>query len=165
MKSQIEILNKLSIDRKIMRMAYQIWELNHNEKEIVLIGIKDCGLVLANRLGTVLKEISPLGITILEFSLNKQQPLHELPSISENLNNKAVILVDDVSNSGKTLTYAMKPVLDYNPSKILIAVLVDRQHKVFPISPDIVGHALATTIQDSILINYKGKEILSAHLV
>lgn len=76
-----------------------------------------------------------------------------------------MVLVDDVTNSGRTLLYAMRPLLDFNLKKIMIAVLVDRKHKSFPVSPDIVGHSIATTLQEHIEVECKGEEIMAAYLV
>jgi pyrimidine operon attenuation protein/uracil phosphoribosyltransferase len=74
------------------------------------------------------------------------------------------LLVDDVANSGKTLLYAMKPLLEFSLKKILVAVLVDRKHKSFPISPDIVGHSIATTLQEQIIVESNGTKITGAYL-
>ena len=75
-----------------------------------------------------------------------------------------IIVIDDVSNSGKTLLYAMKPFIEYNPKKIQILVLVERTHTSFPVRPDYVGLSIATTIQEHIFVEVKGEEVTGAYL-
>jgi pyrimidine operon attenuation protein/uracil phosphoribosyltransferase len=68
------------------------------------------------------------------------------------LDNKTILLVDDVANTGKTMYYALKPIMEFSPKKVQIAVLVDRQHKLFPVSSDFVGLSLSTTMQEHISV-------------
>jgi pyrimidine operon attenuation protein/uracil phosphoribosyltransferase len=75
-----------------------------------------------------------------------------------------VILVDDVANSGRTITYALNPILQFNIRKIMVAVLVDRKHKSFPIASDIVGLSMATTLQEHIEVEIEGDKITSVYL-
>jgi len=163
-KQRVLILDKERIDRKLQRMAYELWESNSNETAVTLIGIEGSGLAVAQSLASRLQAISPLQVFVLSMKLNKRKPLAEEVKIDEDLNGRSVILVDDVANSGKTLLYAMKPVLNSEPKHIMIAVLVDRKHKSFPVSPDIVGHTVATTMQEHIEVETNGSEILAAYL-
>src|SRR5690606_35574144 len=107
---------------------------------------------------------SPLKINFTTLALNKIDPLAESIVISGNFDNKIVVLVDDVANSGKTLLYGLKPILDCKPTKIMICVLVDRKHKNFPIIPDIIGHSVSTTLQDNIIVTYNNSIISGAYL-
>ncbi|MCC6186249.1 MAG: phosphoribosyltransferase [Chitinophagaceae bacterium] len=152
------------IDLKIQRMAYQIWEQNAAVSELVLIGIADNGCVLAEILATQLRSISPLKISIIRLEVDKANPLNSAPSISEDLNGQSVILVDDVSNSGKVALYALRAITAYMPSKISIAVLVDRKHKNYPVHPNIVGHSLSTTLQENITVVSDGTKLLGVYL-
>lgn len=163
-KERTIILDKERIDWKMQRMAYQIWENNSDEKELTLIGIEGSGLVVAKSLSRRLQEISPLKVNVLSLKMNKRQPLKGDLTIDEDLNKKSVVLVDDVANSGKTLLYALRPILDYDPKKVLIAVLVDRRHKSYPVAPDIVGHSVATTLQEHIEVETEGDYITAAFL-
>lgn len=163
-KERTIILDKERIDWKMQRMAYQIWENNSDEKELTLIGIEDSGLVVAKSLSRRLQEISPLKVNVLSLKMNKRQPLKGDLTIDEDLNKKSVVLVDDVANSGKTLLYALRPILDYDPKKVLITVLVDRRHKSYPVAPDIVGHSVATTLQEHIEVETEGDYITAAFL-
>lgn len=159
------ILDQQKIALKLQRMAYQIWEKNSGEKEIVLIGIEGSGIVVAQALAKHLKEISPLKVVEQRINLDKKNPLITPAKLEGNFNNKTIILVDDVANSGRTLLYAMKPLLEHNIKKILLAVLVDRKHKSFPIVPDIVGHTIATTLQEHIEVECDNKKVNAVYLL
>lgn len=161
---RVLLLNQEQIDAKLLRMAYQIWEANSNESEIEIIGVKDGGVAVARNLIALLKKISPLKVNFSDIGLNKLAPLTEPIVFNGNFDNKIVILVDDVANSGKTLLYALKPLLDCNPAKIMICVLVDRKHKNYPIIPDIIGHSVSTTLQDHIVVTYENDKISGAYL-
>jgi len=164
MNNQISILSATQIAQKLRRMAYEIYEQNSNEKEIILIGIEHGGAIVAKNLSTILSKISPLKVIILPLSINKKAPLKDNLVIETSLTKKSIILIDDVANSGKTLMYALKPILAYEPSKIKVAVLVDRKHKNYPITPDIIGHSVSTTIQEKIIVNYEDEQLTGAFL-
>jgi len=163
--NKIQILTEAQIDQKLKRMAYEIWENNSEVDELLIIGIKDTGAAVAGRIVEVLKEISPLNIKYSDLVINKKSPLQEDITLNlDTLNNKNVVLVDDVANSGKTLLYALKPLMDFEPAKIQVAVLVDRKHKNFPVTPDIIGHSVSTTIQEHIIVQYENGRLTGAHL-
>jgi pyrimidine operon attenuation protein / uracil phosphoribosyltransferase len=163
--NKIQILTAAQIDQKLKRMAYEIWEKNSEEKEIFIIGIEETGAAVASKIAEILQEISPLKIKFSTLVINKKSPLQQdIRLNADALNNKAVVLIDDVANSGKTLLYALKPLMDFEPAKIQVAVLVDRKHKNFPVTPDIIGHSVSTTIQEHIIVNYEQGKLTGAHL-
>jgi pyrimidine operon attenuation protein / uracil phosphoribosyltransferase len=163
--NKIQILTAAQIDQKLKRMAYEIWEKNSEEKEIFIIGIEETGAAVASKIAEILQEISPLKIKFSTLVINKKSPLQQdIMLNADALNNKAVVLIDDVANSGKTLLYALKPLMDFEPAKIQVAVLVDRKHKNFPVTPDIIGHSVSTTIQEHIIVNYEQGKLTGAHL-
>lgn len=163
--NKIAILSAAQIEQKLRRMAFEIWEKNNEEKEIYIIGIEEVGAAVALKISEILQEISPLKIRFNTLKIEKKAPLSNIiDTPKESYNNKTVILIDDVANSGKTLLYALKPIMDFEPSKIQVAVLVDRKHKNFPITPDIIGHSVATTIQENIIVNYENGKFTGAHL-
>ena len=127
-KKQVLILDKETIAHKLRRMAYEIWERNSDERELVLVGIEKGGKILADNLTTILREISPLEIHCLSISINKKKPLNHAIEVEENLEGRCVILVDDVINSGKTMLYSLHAILSYDLKKLMVAVLVDRKH-------------------------------------
>ncbi len=163
-KQKVLILDQQRINWKLRRMAYQIWERNSDRDELILIGIEKAGVCLAAGLSEILQEISPLRIRTVSLRVNKKQPLKDMPVFAENLNGRSVVLIDDVANSGKTLLYALKPLLGHAPDRIMIAVLVDRTHKSFPITPDIIGHSVSTTLQDHIEVVHDEHTIQAVYL-
>lgn len=163
-KQRTTILDKERINWKLQRMAYQVWENYSKFENITLVGIEGGGGIVAKSLARRLEEISPLKVDITLIKLNKRKPLKAAININNDLNGKAVVLVDDVANSGKTLLYALTPILKYEPEKVMIAVLVDRRHKSYPITPNIVGHSIATTLKDHIDVETDGDYITAAYL-
>lgn len=143
-------------------MAYEILEHNAEEKGIILAGIREHGSVIAKCIQKILGEISELQTELISLSLDKKKPaeIHLEPQV--NLNDKVVILVDDVSNSGRTLTYALKPFLQSHPKKIQTLVLVERKHTAFPVQPDYVGLSVATTLQEHIYVEVEGEKVMGA---
>jgi pyrimidine operon attenuation protein/uracil phosphoribosyltransferase len=147
------ILNNLQIQQKINRIAYEIYENNYGEKSLVLAGIADRGYVFAQKIRDALKGICAIEIELVEVVVNRQNPIEgavKTALSNRDLSDKVVIVVDDVLNSGKTLIYGMKHFLNTPVKKISTAVLVDRNHKRFPIQADYVGLSLATTMQEHI---------------
>lgn len=152
-----KILTHDQITKKINRIAFQIYEDNHSEKEIVLVGIEKKGFLLAKKLTEKLQEISSIKIAITSLYVNKDNPLSETPRLSidtKELDDKVIILVDDVLNSGKTLIYGVKYLLDFNIKRMSTVVLVDRNHKRYPIGTHYVGLSLSTTLKDHISIEF-----------
>jgi len=156
------ILDKETALKKLRRMAYEIIENNIGEKEIILAGIRDSGSVIAKNIQEILREISQFKTEIITVSLDKKQPREVSLSKKINFNDKVILLIDDVSNSGKTMLYALKPYLDFHPKKIQTLILVERTHKAFPIKPDYVGLSLATTIQEHIYVEVEGDVVKGA---
>ena len=145
-------------------MALQVVEQNHTEKQLVLIGIKAHGTVIAEKMQQFLKEVFTGEVIVLELSMDKKNPLKIELSADMDFNDKTIILIDDVANSGKTLSYALKPFLEFQPKKIQTLVLVERSHKVFPVQPDYVGLSVATTLQEHIYVEVEGEKVKGAYL-
>ena len=156
------ILDQLTASRKLQRMAYEIIENNLDEKEILLVGIRDNGSIIAENIQELLQKISSIKPALIHLSLDKRTP-GEI-SLSEQLdfNNKVIILVDDVANSGKTMLYAIKPFLAFHPKKIQTLVMVERTHKAFPVNSDYVGISVGTTLQDHIYVEVDGAVVTGA---
>jgi pyrimidine operon attenuation protein / uracil phosphoribosyltransferase len=158
-----EILNAIQIEQKINRMAFEIFEHNLSEKALVIAGIDGNGYKLAELLKNKLESISTIQCELGKISLNKKSPLdHPIAfNLDKNkLNNRTVILVDDVLNSGKTLMYAASEFLQVPLKKLSTVVLVDRNHNTYPVKADIVGLSMATTLQEHVNVDLsvKGKE-------
>jgi pyrimidine operon attenuation protein / uracil phosphoribosyltransferase len=150
--------------RKMKRMAYQILENNFGETEFVLAGIRESGTVIARNIQQLLKEISSVKTELITVTLDKKKPEKVTLSKEIPFDDKIIILIDDVANSGKTLLYALKPFLNQAPKKIQTLVLVERRHNAFPVKSDYVGLSLATTLQEHIYVEVEGTVIKGAYL-
>ena len=149
------ILDQADIAQKTRRMAYQIVEDNYDEKEIIIIGIQTGGYEYAKLLKKEIEAISEISTKFLSLTMDKADPLSHPITVDNDklsLDKKVILLVDDVANTGKTMYYDLKPIMAYAPKKVQVAVLVDRQHKLFPISTDFVGLSLSTTMQEHIRV-------------
>jgi pyrimidine operon attenuation protein / uracil phosphoribosyltransferase len=152
------ILSAKQVDQKIQRIAHQILEKNYDEKEIVLIGIANRGYLLAEKIYTTLQSITEIKVTLHKLKLHKDKPLENDVDFStdlEYLNNKSIILIDDVLNSGRTLIYATRYILDSDLKHLTTVALVDRKHRKFPIKANFVGLTLSTTLQEHISVDFK----------
>ena len=160
------ILNQLQISQKIRRIAYQIYETNSSEKEVVLAGIVGNGFVFAEKLVAVLQEISNLKVTICEVTIDKKNPLKPITTSLKvaDYQNKSLVLVDDVLSSGTTLIYGIKHFLEVPLKKFKTAVLVNRNHKKYPVKADFKGISLSTSIKEHIQVEFSRKEAI-AYLV
>lgn len=150
------ILNHQDIQHKIRRIAYQIYETNLHESQIILAGIQGNGYVFAEKLKSLLNEIAPIEVILCKVTMNKKNPLDAITTsiASVDYENKAVILVDDVLNSGLTLIYGVKHFLEVPLKKLTTAVLVNRNHKNFPIKADFKGISLSTSLQEHVCVEF-----------
>ena len=154
-----KIMDQKHIQKTIKRISYQIYETNSEENELVLAGIKENGLELATRIQKELKKISDLDVVLIEIKMDKKNPRDKI-SISQSISfceNKSVVVVDDVLNTGRTLIYAVKKFLSIKLKKIQTAVLVNRNHKNFPIKGEFKGISLSTSIKEHINVRF-GKD-------
>jgi len=153
----MDILGADKITAKLKRIAYEIVEKNYEEKELYLLGIKQRGKIMAGILAEHIRTISDIKVVLNTVYIEKRNPLEEdikFSKIVKELNEKVVILVDDVADTGRTLCYAIKPLLSYLPKKIQVAVLIDRMHKIFPIQADYVGVQLSTNLNDYVKVQF-----------
>ncbi|NNF36121.1 MAG: phosphoribosyltransferase [Saprospiraceae bacterium] len=164
----MKLLDQQQINQKVKRLAIQILEDNYTESEIFLIGINNNGYEFAKLLKTALRRrTKKVDVNLGRIKLNPADPAnHPIESSIdvEEFNEKVVIIVDDVANTGRTLFYACKPLMEITPLRIEVAVLVDRTHKTFPIKVDYVGISLATTLQDNIAVKIVNVEEKEVHL-
>ncbi|OFY90236.1 MAG: hypothetical protein A3K10_09160 [Bacteroidetes bacterium RIFCSPLOWO2_12_FULL_31_6] len=161
-QNKILILNSQQVYQKINRISYQIYEDNYSENEIIIVGIANKGYLLATKLVEQLKKISKCKITLAKLTINKNNPIDnngKLDISPYQLTDKVIILVDDVLNSGKALIYGVKYLLDFPIKKMSTAVLVDRNHKKYPIGTHYVGLSLSTTLQNHISLEFNKAEI------
>ncbi len=159
------ILSKDTAQKKLTRIAYEIAERNVGEKEIIVAGIKGNGVVIANKIAMLLKAVYKGKISVIDINIDKRNPSDINLNPLVDLNNKIVIIADDVANSGKTLLYALKPFLKFYPKKIQTLVLVERTHKLFPVKSDYVGLSIGTTLQEHIVVEVDGPEVTGAYMI
>lgn len=149
----MKLLDRRQIRQKIQRLAIEILEENYQEEEIVLAGINNNGMRFAGLLEKEMKRQNLVPVTLTRIRLNPADPLEreiEVEAGREQLAGKVIVVVDDVANTGRTIFYACRPLLEVLPKKVQAAVLVDRTHKSFPIKVDFVGLSLATTLMQNI---------------
>lgn len=154
----MQILNHRQIQQKIKRLAIEVLERNTEADELIVAGINNNGLTFAQLIVDELKKITDTPIHLTRILLNPADPLSQAIQIEmplEELDQKAILIVDDVANTGRTLFYACQPLLAILPHKVEVAVLVDRTHKSFPIAVDYVGLSLATTLMENIKVQLK----------
>ncbi len=148
------IYSAAKVRQTIIRMAYEIYEHNLTENELVIAGIYDQGFELARLLKEEIVKISAHKVSLIGVKIDKEDPFKSKVKLEldkkANYDDKVLILVDDVLNSGRTFTYCLKALLKYNFRKVETAVLVNRSHKRFPISAKYKGYDLSTTISDHV---------------
>lgn len=160
------ILTSEQAAHKLNRMALELAErLSGDTTPVLIIGIRNSGSVIAEKVAQQLKTHVPNKIQVISVSLDKSNPGEVQLSERANLNDIHVVVADDVTNSGRTLLYALKPLLQFHPKSIQTLVLVERMHKAFPVKPDYVGLSVATTLQDHIQVEVAGGEVAGAYVL
>lgn len=170
-----ELLDKQDIERAVIRMAHEIIERNKGIRSICLVGIQRGGVHLAKRIASALKKIEKKNIPVgsLDIALyrddinvRKEQPVVRRTEVPCEINNKTVVLVDDVLFTGRSIRAAMDAIMDFGrPSAIQLAVLVDRGHRELPIKPDFVGKNIPTSLNETVTVQlaedgYEDKVVL-----
>lgn len=150
------ILTHEDIKNKIRRIAYQIYESNADETEIILAGVDQNGYVIAERLRAVIEQISEIKCTLCKITMDKLEPLGTVKASLEasEYRDKSIVLVDDVLNSGATLIYGVNHFLDVPVKKFKTAVLVNRNHKKYPVKADFKGISLSTSLSEKVKVRF-----------
>lgn len=146
-------------------MALEIAERNEGSSEITIIGIKENGIFIANKIEEYLQPVYSGSVKTIALYINKKNPDEVILSEEVDLNNKLILLVDDVANSGRTMLYALRPLLQQRPSQIQTLALVERTHKLFPIALNYVGLSVSTTEEENIVVTVMGGEVTGATMV
>lgn len=158
------ILTKSSADKKLRRMALQIAERNANSKSITIVGIKGSGMVIAKKIGEYLSPVFPGTIETLGLSINKKTAGEVKLETAADLKGKNILLVDDVANSGRTMLYALKPLMEMFPASIETLALVERTYKLFPVALNYVGLSVSTEANQNIAVIVENDEITGAEI-
>lgn len=153
------ILTHTEINHKIRRIAFQIYENNVDETEVILAGIDSNGYLLAKKLKTALSKISDINPVLCKVSIDKKHPSSEIKTSipAADYTNKSLVLIDDVLNSGTTLIYGVKHFLDVPLKQFKTAVLVNRNHKKYPVKADFKGISLSTSLHEHVNVILEGK--------
>jgi pyrimidine operon attenuation protein/uracil phosphoribosyltransferase len=160
------LLTEIEVQQKLNRMSLEIAEsLSGQEGPLLLIGVKNSGILIAEQIGSLLRPYLDRPIQIISVSLNKQHPDSVELSEMVQLDGVNIILIDDVTNSGRTLLYALKPLLYRHPRTIQTLVMVERMHKLFPVKPDFVGLSISTTLEEHIQVESVGGKIVGAYVI
>jgi pyrimidine operon attenuation protein/uracil phosphoribosyltransferase len=167
MVSKAEIMDESGITRAIKRISHEIIEKNKGIEDIILIGIQRRGVPLARRIAKAIKEIEgvlvPVGILDITFyrddlSMLAEHPIVNGTEINFPINDKKIVLIDDVIFTGRTARAAIDAVLDIGrPKMIQLAILIDRGHREIPIRADYVGKNVPTSRNE--VVNVKLNEI------
>ncbi|MCX7797845.1 MAG: bifunctional pyr operon transcriptional regulator/uracil phosphoribosyltransferase PyrR [Melioribacter sp.] len=165
MNIKAKIIDEEGLNRTITRLAHEILERNKGSKNIVLIGMRTRGEYIAQRIKSKIKEIENcepnfgvLDVTLYrdDFRTRLKQPQVSVTNITFDINEKDVILIDDVLYTGRTVRAALDALMDLGrPSTIQLCVLVDRGHRELPIKADFVGKNIPTSIDEEVKVKLK----------
>ena len=158
------VLNASSADKKLRRMALEIAERNERISEIIIIGIKENGIFIAKKIEEYLRPFFTGILHTVALTINKKNPNEVILSEDVILENKLILLVDDVANSGKTMLYSIRPLLLQFPAQIQTLALVERTHKTFPIALNYVGLSVSTTKNENIVVTVKEGSVSGAYI-
>ena len=162
-----QILDSQQTLQKIRRIAFEIYEQNFEETQIVLAGISGQGYVLAERLASALKSISAIEVILLKIDLDKTLPFRgqQVSNFDKTAYvNKAVVVVDDVLNTGRTMVFGLLPFVEVPVKRLQVAVMVNRGHHRYPVSADYIGYALSTTLNEHVTVVLSDETNLGVYL-
>lgn len=146
-------------------MALEIAEHNSDKNEIIIIGIAENGVFIAEKTAGYLREVFNGNVKTISLLINKKSPAEIVLSEKINLQGKMIILADDVANSGRTMLYALRPLLDQYPAQVETLALVERTHKLFPVALNYVGLSVSTSADENIAVIVENGEIMGAEMI
>jgi pyrimidine operon attenuation protein/uracil phosphoribosyltransferase len=159
-----QVLNGKEINQKIDRITRQIIENNYREKNIIVAGINGNGFLIAKKIHKIIEEHGLISSVLTEISIDKTTPTDEnthLDIDETTVKDSVVLVIDDVINSGKTMSFAVRYVLGLHAKSIQTAVLVDRRHRTFPIYSNYTGMQLSTTLKNRVDVQVSGDEMIA----
>ena len=146
-------------------MALEIAERNAGRQELIIIGIKENGIFIAKKIEEYLQPVFGGSIKTIALTINKKDPGEIKLSEEADLKGKLILLADDVANSGRTMLYALRPLLDKYPAQIETLALVERTYKTFPIALNYIGLSVSTAADENIVVKVEEGEVVGAELV
>ena len=152
-----EVVDELTVKRAITRITYEIIERNKDLNKIVLAGIKTRGVFIAHRIQERLEQLESISVPVIELDTkpfrDDVKSGEDTSIISVDMTEREVILVDDVLYTGRTIRAAIDNIVTHGrPSRVSLAVLVDRGHRELPIRPDYVGKNIPTSRSEEIIV-------------
>lgn len=159
------VIEKEQFEKTLKRLTHEIIERNDNMSDVVLVGIKRKGTPIANYLSMMIKAIDGTNVPVEEIDITSNRDddkkAEAFTSFTTSIDGKVVILVDDVLYTGRSVRAAMDAVIDLGrPSKIELAILVDRGHRELPIRADFVGKNIPTARSESVVVNFDEKQVI-----
>lgn len=165
MSEKNKLLTKEIAKEKLHRLALEIAEnLEEDATTILLIGIKKNGMAIAQSIRVFLQRYISIPIEISEMTFDKQDLRVSHITGDTDFSDKHIVLIDDVCNSGRTLLYALKPLLEHTPKRIQTLVMVERMHKLYPVHSDYVGLSIATTQHDYVSLEVEDGKVVGAFI-
>ena len=164
LREKAQVLDEAALDRALTRIAHEILERNGGAKDLAFVGLRTRGVTLAQRLAGAIARIdgTTLPVGALDITLYRDDlDLHGVPvvrgtEIPFSIKNKAVILVDDVLFTGRTIRAALDAIIDLGrPQSVQLAILIDRGHRELPIRPDYIGKNLPTSRRESVAVHLR----------
>ena len=155
------ILDNTDVENKIQRIGLQILEDNINRSRIILFGISDNGKLIGKKLIDHIAKISKLEIELIKVNIDNQSVLYNKKF---DIKNESVLIVGDVSHSGRTLQLVISDLIQYNPLKIKTSVIVNRDHALFPVKIDYSGLSLSTSVNDHVDVIIDKKKRFKVYL-
>lgn len=159
------IMDEKAMERALTRIAHEIIEKNKGVENIVILGIPTRGIYIARRLKEILDKTEDVNLPVGavdatlyrdDIGIKEEQPILKETDIPTSIDNKKVIIVDDVLFTGRTIRAAMNVIMDFGrPANIQLAVMIDRGHRELPIRPDYVGKNAPTSIQEKVKVRLK----------
>lgn len=165
MATTVTVLDEVAMQRALTRISYEIIERNKGIDNLILAGIKTRGIHIANRIAERIKQIEGEDIPVGELDITLYRDDRHFPeevgdpevkgqNFSVSVEDKVVILVDDVIFTGRTIRAAMDAVIDLGrPKKILVASLIDRGHREIPIKTDFIGKNIPTSMKEQVKVS------------
>ncbi|MUO34574.1 bifunctional pyr operon transcriptional regulator/uracil phosphoribosyltransferase PyrR [Enterococcus gallinarum] len=156
-----EVVDAVTMKRALTRITYEIIERNRGIDDLVLVGIKTRGIYIAQRIAERLKQLEGVEVPVGELDItlyrddkkSDEDPEIHSSDIPTAIDNKEVILIDDVLFTGRTIRAALDAIMDFGrPRRISLAVLVDRGHRELPIRADFVGKNIPTALSEQIIV-------------
>jgi pyrimidine operon attenuation protein/uracil phosphoribosyltransferase len=161
-RDKARIMDADDIARALKRIAHEILEKNRGSREVILVGIRTRGAPLAQRIAEIMKGIEgkPVPVGVIDITLYRddlqmvaKQPVVGKTEIPSDVEDKVVVLVDDVLFTGRTIRAALDAIMDFGrPRAVQLAVLIDRGHRELPIRADFVGKNVPTSAREAILV-------------